>query len=70
MTAPSANSPGSLMTRRVGEVVESTSTSFVAQRYQLDGAPALGGLVRTDSPAIYAVVWRVTPETRTLRTRP
>ncbi len=51
-----------LMSRRVGEVVESTSTSFVAQCYQLDGAPPLGGLVRTDSPNIYGVVSRVTTE--------
>ena len=50
------------MARRVGEVVESTSTSFVAQCYQLEGAPALGGLVRTDSPDIYGVVGRVTTE--------
>ncbi len=50
------------MARRVGEVVESTSTSFVAQCYQLEGAPALGGLVRTDSPEIYGVVGRVTTE--------
>jgi len=53
---------GALMERRVGEVVESTSTSFVAQCYQLEGAPALGGLVRTDSPDIYGVVGRVTTE--------
>jgi len=51
-----------LMSRRVGEVVESTSTSFVAQCYQLDGAPPLGGLVRTDSPDIYGVVSRITTE--------
>jgi hypothetical protein len=50
------------MARRVGEVVESTSTSFLAQCYQLDGAPALGGLVRTDSPDIYGVVGGVTTE--------
>ena len=50
------------MDRRVGEVVESTSTSFVAQCYQLEGAPALGGLVRTDSPDIYGVVGSVTTE--------
>ena len=50
------------MARRVGEVVESTSTSFVAQCYQLEGAPALGGLVRTDSPDIYGVVGSVTTE--------
>ncbi len=52
----------SLMERRVGEVVESTSTSFVAQCYQLEGAPALGGLVRTDAPDIYGVVGVVTTE--------
>ena len=51
-----------LMSRRVGEVVESTSTSFVAQCYQLEGAPALGGLLRTDSPDIYGVVGSVTTE--------
>ncbi len=65
MTAPlsaSANGPSPLMARRVGEVVESTSTSFLAQCYQLEGAPALGGLVRTDSPDIYGVVGRVTTE--------
>ncbi|GIT02261.1 MAG: hypothetical protein CM1200mP27_08860 [Chloroflexota bacterium] len=45
-----------LISRRVGEVVESTSTSFIAQCYQLDGAPGLGALVRTDSPDIYGVV--------------
>ena len=43
-------------------MVESTSTSFVAQCYQREGAPALGGLVRTDSPDIYGVVGRVTTE--------
>jgi len=62
MTALNGNTPGSLMARRVGEVVESTSTSFVAQCYQREGAPALGGLVRTDSPDIYGVVGRVTTE--------
>ena len=58
----SANGPSPLMARRVGEVVESTSTSFLAQCYQLEGAPALGGLVRTDTPDIYGVVGRVTTE--------
>ena len=55
MTGPSIE-------RRVGEVVESTSTSFVAQCCRLEGAPALGGLVRTDSPDIYGVVGGVTTE--------
>ncbi|MQF95689.1 MAG: hypothetical protein FI731_08440 [SAR202 cluster bacterium] len=62
VASPSANGSGQLMARRVGEVVESTSTSFVAQCYQLEGAPALGGLVRTDSPDIYGVVGQVTTE--------
>ena len=42
--------------------MESTSTSFVAQCYRLESAPALGGLVRTDSPDIYGVVGGVTTE--------
>ncbi len=32
---------------RLGEVIETTSTEFVAEAYQLAGAPALGALVRT-----------------------
>lgn len=56
------SSANGLMERRVGEVVESTSTSFMAQCYQLESAPALGALVRTDSPDIYGVVGSVTTE--------
>ncbi|GIT44614.1 MAG: hypothetical protein Ct9H300mP11_25500 [Chloroflexota bacterium] len=37
--------------------VESRLLVF-AQCYQLDGAPGLGALVRTDSPDIYGVVGR------------
>ena len=47
---------------RIGEVVEATSTSFVAQCYQLYGAPQLGSLVRTGDPAIQGVVYRVVTE--------
>jgi hypothetical protein len=61
MRMPVFSSEG-LMCRRVGEVVESTSTLFVAQCYQMDGAPPLGGLVRTDSPPIYGVVSRIITE--------
>ena len=44
-------------TSRVGEVVESGSTAFVAQSYRLYGAPPLGALVRTGGPCpAYAVV--------------
>ncbi len=51
-----------LMSRRVGEVVQATSTSFTAQCYQLYGAPPLGSFVRTDSPTIFGVVCRVITE--------
>ena len=50
------------MSRRVGEVVETASTSFVAQSYKLHGAPPLGSLVRTDSPPVFGVVCRVSTE--------
>lgn len=46
-------------TQRVGEVVEATSTSFVAQCYRLYDAPPLGSLVRSGTPPLYAVVSRV-----------
>ena len=48
--------------RRVGEVVESNSSSFTAQCYTLDDAPPLGSIVRAGSPEIYAVVCRVATE--------
>ena len=48
-----------LMSRRVGEVVEGTSLSFVAQSYRLYSPPPLGAFVRTDSPSIYGVVCMV-----------
>ena len=45
---------------RVGEVVESSSTGFVAQSYRLYGAPHLGALVRTGGPyPAYGVVHEV-----------
>ena len=57
MTAADAPLP-----RRLGEVVEANSTSFVAQSYQLYDTPSLGRLVWTGSPDIYAVVYRVGTE--------
>lgn len=51
-----------LMSRRIGEVVAAASTSFVAQCYKLYAAPSLGSFVRTDSPAVYGVVYQVTTE--------
>ena len=46
-------------TQRVGEVVEATSTSFVAQCYRLYDTPPLGSLVRSGNPPLYAVVFQV-----------
>ena len=57
MTAADAPLP-----RRLGEVVEANSTSFVAQSYQLYDTPSLGCLVRTGSTDIYAVVYRIATE--------
>ena len=48
--------------RRIGEVVEATSTSFVAQCYQLYDAPPLGSLVRAGDPPLHGVVYRVATE--------
>jgi hypothetical protein len=45
---------------RIAEVVETTSTGFTAQCYELYGAPALGSLVRVGEPAVYAIVHNVT----------
>ena len=47
---------------RIGEVVEATPTTFVAQCYQLYGAPPLGSLARTGDPAIQGVVYHVVTE--------
>lgn len=46
-------------TQRVGEVVEATSTAFVAQCYRLYDTPPLGSLVRSGNPPLYAVVSQV-----------
>ena len=50
------------VSQRVGEVIEATSTTFVAQCYQLYGSPPLGALVRAGSPEVYGVVCQVTTE--------
>lgn len=49
---------GALEGRRLGEVVESTSTSFTAQSYVLHDVPALGSLIRANSGdlTIYGIV--------------
>ncbi|MCH8896740.1 MAG: hypothetical protein IIC33_00385 [Chloroflexi bacterium] len=48
--------------QRVGEVIAANSDSFVAQCYQLYGAPAIGHFVRAGSPPIYGVVHQVRTE--------
>ena len=45
---------------RLGEVVEATTTEFVAQCYELYTAPALGSLVRCgDDGSIYGIVHEI-----------
>jgi len=48
--------------QRVGEVISANSTAFVAQCYELYGAPAIGQFVRAGSPAVYGVVCQVRTE--------
>jgi len=48
--------------KRLGEVVESSTSQFIAQCYELYGPPALGELVRVGSPAIYGVVYQVSTQ--------
>jgi hypothetical protein len=57
VTAESATTP-----QRVGEVIQADSSSFVAQCYQLYGAPPVGSFVRTGSPPVYGVVCQVRTE--------
>jgi hypothetical protein len=47
---------GRATTPRVGEVIEATSTGFVAQCYELYGAPPLGSFVEAGAPTVFAVV--------------
>jgi hypothetical protein len=48
---------------RLGEVVETSTTGFVAQCYELYGAPPLGALVRAGGPhPAYGVVHQVTTQ--------
>ena len=42
--------------QRVGEVIATSTTDFVAQCYELYDAPPLGSLVRTGSDPIYGIV--------------
>jgi len=51
-----------LNTQRVGEVIEASTTDFVAQCYELYQSPPLGSLVKTaDSPLeLYGIVYHAT----------
>ncbi len=44
---------------KIAEVVEASSTAFIAQCYQLYGAPPLGSFLRVGEPSAYAVVYNV-----------
>jgi hypothetical protein len=57
VAAKSATAP-----QRVGEVIQADSSSFVAQCYQLYGAPPVGSFVRTGSSPVYGVVCQVRTE--------
>jgi len=48
--------------RRLGEVVESSTSQFIAQCYGLYEPPALGELVRVGSPPVYGVVHQVSTQ--------
>jgi hypothetical protein len=52
----------STTSRRVGEVIQANSHSFIAQCYELYTAPPLGSLVRTGTPVVYGVVCCVSTE--------
>ena len=49
-------------TERVGEVIEASTTAFVAQCYELYQSPPLGSLVKTREPPfeLYGVVYNAT----------
>jgi hypothetical protein len=47
--------------QRIGEVIESSTTEFVAESYELNGAPPLGALLRTSDGEtdVYAVACHI-----------
>ena len=49
----------------MGEVIEANSVSFVAQAYELYGAPSLGALLRVEEPPAGTVVYAVVQSVRT-----
>ena len=54
---PSAVDNASSATIKIGEIIEASTTEFVAESYELHSSPPLGALLRTsDGPTeIYAV---------------
>ena len=59
-------------TQRVGEVIEASTTEFVAQCYELYQSPPLGSLVKTrDLPVdLYGIVYNATTTSLELGRRP
>ena len=51
--------PEETLGKKIAEVVETSSTSFVAQCYELYGAPPLGSLLRAGESPAYAVLQNV-----------
>lgn len=54
---------------RIGEIIESNTTSFVAGTYQLHQAPPFGALVRAESHdncAVYGLVYNIATTSREL----
>ncbi len=57
---------------RVGEVIEASTTDFVAQCYELNQSPPLGSLVKTrdQSVELYGIVYHATTTSLELGRRP
>ena len=51
-----------VVSRRLAEVIEASSSTFRAQCYQLYKAPALGSFVKVGTPPVYGVVCRLSTE--------
>lgn len=55
----------------LGEVVESSTALFTAECRELDGSPAFGSFVKTDTtPAVYGVVFNVSTRSMEANRRP
>jgi hypothetical protein len=50
---------GNISQQKMAEVVETSSSGFIAQCYELYGAPSLGCVLKTGNPPTYAVLKNV-----------